>query len=394
MTDLENWLYSIKMRSQVKADDPWDTTVTGISNVFYGMKPWLQLNYEETPVNVTPSNVYRKSGFRAKTTDAVINTENGNTALGGMSERGKFPELVHGGYQQLEVDPKIVGFAYGQTLKQELKAQTEDDNWGTAEQIRADMAVEYSQLIPKQMMRDMETIAAAATAHFKYSSAQEVTPFDQSISSDAEEDAIGGTYNGLFDAYGDMDRDSGTTYDSTVITCNEGGTIGGANGVLDRTHFSEMTQKILTNSGRRPSFYLMSYSVQAEIQHLYDGQVIYDPSKTISVGTGGVGNGTGLGVQQQVAAIEGIPIVSSKYATKRANDTDQEGHIFAICTDAMGSEGNITELSVLLPTVDTSVIWGMTHQDLITRTGLVTMLEQVNHQPNASGKFRDIKRRS
>ena len=390
--DLENMVYAIKQGEQMKADSPYATTVSELNNTVYGLYIWEMLNYDIVPTNVIPSAVYRKSGFRTKIARAVINTVNGNDKYGGMSELGKFPELTRGTYADISVDPKIMGMAYGETLKQELLAQTEDDTWGGLNNIKMDIADDYKEKFAERIMEDRETIAGGASADFDYNSEKSITTLDQTTSSDAEEDALGGTENGHWDAYGQYDRDSSTTYDSTVITCNTSKTIGGDNGVLDKTHFTELEEKIREKSGKNPSFYLMPYNVASEVHHLYAADNVYTTDATITTGAEGL-NSTGYGVQIQTAAINNIPIVTTRYSTKRAADTEQLGHIYALQTSGVGAEGYYCELSTLLPTTDTATMWGMIHQDTISRAGFITILEYINRFPQACGKIRDIKKR-
>ena len=390
--DLENMIYAVKQGEQMKADSPYTTTISELNNTVYGLYIWEMLNYDVIPMSVIPNAIYRKSGFRVKTARAVLTTTNGNDKFGGMSELGKFPEMVRGKYADISVDPKIVGMAYGETLKHELQAQTEDDTWGGLNNIKMDVADDYTEKFAEIMMEDQEEVAGNASVDYDYYNRLRMTNFDQAVSSDAEEDEIGGSENGMFDAYGQYDRDSGTTYDSTVITCNTGNTIGGDNGVLDKTHFLKLEEQIRTKSGKNPSYYLMPYDVASEVHLLYAADNVYTTDATISTGAEGL-NSTGYGVQIQTAAINNIPIVTTRHSTKNSSDDEQLGHIFALQTGGVGAEGYYSEMSTLLPTTDTAAMWGMIHNDTISRAAFITISEYINRFPQACGKIRDIKKR-
>jgi hypothetical protein len=385
MQDLEDIVYAIKYNEQLKADDPFLTTTTGLSNTLYGIAVWHQLNYDKKPLQVLPSNVYTQSGFNTKTSRATTGSEIW------MGESSIVPDVVKGEYMKIKIDPKILAMAMGESLKQTLLAETNDDTIGGDAFVRSELAREYEEKIPERLMADMES--AVMSADYDYTVDNMITPYDKMISSDAEEDALGGTYNGRYDCYvdGAMDRDSSTAYDSVVITCNESDTIGGTNGTLEKPHFVDLLQQIETNSGMRPSAFLTSYEVRAQIQLLYDGDLIYTPSNTVSGGLNGVESGVGLGVQYSVATIDKIPVIGSKYSIKNSSDSTQASKILAITTDP-GPFGNVMELSVLYPTVEMTSGYGLQNKnhDLINRTGLITLAEAVIHEPIACGKITDI----
>ena len=383
MQDLEDIVYAIKFNEQLKADAPFLTSTTGLSNTLYGIAVWHQLNYEKIPLQVLPSNVYTQSGFNVKTSKS-----SGPTWLG---EDDTIPEQIKGNYAKIKIDPKILSMTMGESLKQTLLAETNDDTIGGMAFIRSELAMEYEEGIPERLMADVESMSKAAA--YDYADDDKMTPYDRLISSDAEEDAHGGSNAGWYDCYvdGAMDRDGSTTFDSTVITCNESGTIGGTNGNLEKPIFTDLIQQIETKSGKRPSAFLTSYEVRGIIQHLYDGDVFYTPSNTVTGGLNGVESGTGLGVQYSVAAINGIPIIGSKYSIKNSADTAQASKILALNTDP-GPFGNVLELSVLYPTVEMTSGYGLQNKnhDLINRVGLITLAELVGHEPIALGKITDI----
>lgn len=401
MSDFEDIIYAIRYE-QRKADAPMTTQTIGLSNTQFGLEIWNQINYDKRPFAILPSTVFRSTGFNVKTGKAIVTTTNGNTALGGIGELGKLPETTHGTYAKIKVDPKIIGLTASESLKKELLSEIDDDTIGGMAFVRQELGYDYSEIMTELLMQDQETRAKAATGNYSYYDDEEIVPYDKAISSNPEENALGGDHDGQYDLYGTqdggtggMDRDSNSVFNSTVITCNESKDIGGTNGVIDKTHFSDLIAKIRTASGKEPTFFLMPYEMQAEIMHLYDGDVFYTPSNTVSAGVNGVQDKTGLGVQYNVAAIEGIPLIGSKYSVKNTADAQQAGKIFAVCTDG-GPRGHVMELSVLYPTVETSSMYGYANSqhDLVNRVGLITIFETIIHQPNACGKIIDCRRRN
>ena len=401
--DLTDVTYSVLAGEQIKAETPFLSTTEGINNPIYGIMPWVLGNYNVGPYVMGPKDVYRKSGFRVQTGRAVMSTVNGNTIYGGMAENGKLPEITSIPVEEHDIDPKIMAMSYGNSLKHELLANSEDDTYGGLAQITNRMSYEYSYFICDALMRNQETVAAAATGNFDYDAQQDITNYDQAISNSAEEDAHGGgTHSGLYDVYGEFDRDTGTTYDSTVISAS-GGNIGSGIGTLDRDHFSSLNADIEELCGRKPSVYLAQTQVRKEIKHLFDGQARYGASgMTVGVSVNGVTAPGGRAVQLEVGTVEDIPIISTHFKCAPTSDPNQAGTLFAFDLEYTNDMEHAVSFSMLLPTVyientpngGAGSAWGWVGRDLIQRAALVSIQEFKLSNPQGCGKLTDIALRS
>ena len=108
------------------------------------------------------------------------------------------------------------------------------------------------------LLADVEAEAAGASG--ANTGTKDFETLDRIISSDAEEDATGGSQAGYYDPYAanaTIDRDSGTDFDCTVESAS--GTIG-TNGVLTDDTLRTFLRKIRIAAGKDP----------AEIEELKD----------------------------------------------------------------------------------------------------------------------------
>lgn len=403
--DLENLLYSVRaVGEQIRADDPFTTTTPGLVNPRYGLNVWSQINYEKVPLEITPTDLYTQSGFIAHTKDQILPDN------GGVSENGVMPELDKGDYVQIRLDPKIIAASAGETLKKELLASISDDTIGGMTFVRNRLAKVYTNAIATQVMRSAKEMARTASANFNYFASNQISPYDQLVSSMGENTAKrGNNRTGFHDCYGGgaanptnlgavnvgMDRDSSTLFDSTVTSCSEDGEGDFTKaGIIVKPHFTNTIAKIKDACGVKPNVILCTHEMQAEIMHLYDGDVWYNPDNTIRTGLGGIQGETGIGVQKSVVAIQNIPVLETRFAIKDSNDTNEEGAILMLRTD-VDEDGQVLALSTLLPTVEVSSMYGYAnHQaDLKNRTGLITVAELALRRPNTCGKITNIIRR-
>lgn len=409
--DLTSMIYSVvQNKSQFKADAPFLTTTSGTFNAIYGLVPWILSNYQVSPYIISSKMPFRRTGFRSIPSKIVVNTDNGNSQYGGIAEDGQFPKLVKPPFQEHEIDPKITVIPFGDSLKQELIANSEDDTWGGIAAVRNIMMPEYINVKCAGIMRDVETEAAAASANWNYKASVDQTPYDRLVSGSDEEEQLGGRYDGWYDAYGEkgFERDANSAgnhkklFNSTVITASPSKVIGGVDGVLNRGMITKGVAAVRTAVGRKPSVMLMDYEAKRELDHLYDGQVRFNGVGRTDIGmsVNGVTAAGGQAVHMEVSMVKGIPIIQTQWSVKK--DATQIGKIFGLDLEFTNDmEPNVCH-SVLLPPVylenspnaGAGNAWGWIGKDLIQRAAFLSMEELVIHNPRACFKITDLKARS
>ena len=113
-----------------------------------------------------------------------------------------------------------------------LSTHSKDDIWGGLGSLRLYMAVQHKEFINRMLLADVESDAAASSGN--HTGTKDFESLDRIVSSDAEEDALGGSHVGFYDPWAadaTVDRDgNGGEFDCTVESAS--GTIG-TDGVLD-----------------------------------------------------------------------------------------------------------------------------------------------------------------
>ena len=297
--ELEALYYGYNRNLLRKADAPATTSTAGVFNAIYGAYAWAQLNLEANAFGIMPKYPLDKSGWRVITAKPTLNTNSGNTALGGTAEGGAIAETVKPTLAEIDVRPKTAQLPFSASEVMEwLATHSKDDIWGGLGSLRLYMAVQHKEFLNRQLLADVETTAAAGGA---FAGTSDFESLDRIVSSGAEETALGGSGSGHYDPWGanaTIDRDSGTTYDSTVESAS--GTIG-TNGVLTDDTLRAFLRKIRIAAGKDPNVFLGSHEVYSEIQGLYMPSVrIPNPygESLVQVDVNGIQTfkGTGVGI--------------------------------------------------------------------------------------------------
>jgi len=141
-----------------------------------------------------------------------------------------------------------------------LSNHSKDDIWGGLGSLRLYMAVQHKELINQALLNDVESDAGAAAAD--YTGTNDFESLDRIISSDAEEDTLGGTYANIYNPWetttSQIDRNAGTDFDATVDSA--GGAIG-TNGVLTDDVLRTHLRKIRIAAGKEPNVSLDSHEI-------------------------------------------------------------------------------------------------------------------------------------
>jgi hypothetical protein len=348
--ELEAIYYGYNRNLLRKADSPVITSTQGVFNAIFGAYAWAQLNLEANAFGILPKYPWDKSGWRVitskadalldQTTDiAPVGDGTNNNAFGGTVEGGLIADTIKPDLQELDVRPKTAQLPFSTSEVMEwLATHSKDDIWGGLGSYRLFMAVQHKELLNRMLLADVEKPAADSTS--AWTGTKSFESLDRIISSDAEEDVAGGPYTDFYDpwkANATIDRDSDTTFDSTVSSPS--GTIG-TNGVLTDDVLRTFLRTIRKRAGKDPNVFLGSHEVYGELQGLYMGSVrianIYN-EKLVQIDVNGIQTFKGTGVGIHIDSVYGIPFIPAKDAPSNADDTAEVGRLFAL--DTSDTEG-------------------------------------------------------
>ncbi len=397
--ELEALYYGYNRNLLRKADAPVTTSTTGVFNAIFGAYAWAQLNLEANAFGILPKYPWDKSGFRVITAKPTLNTNSGNTALGGTAEGGTIAETVKPTLQEIDIRPKTAQLPFSASEVMEwLATHSKDDIWGGLGSLRLYMAVQHKEFLNRMLLADVESVAAGASG--ANTGTTDFETLDRIISSDAEEDAVGGSQTGQYDpwaANATVDRDSGTNFDCTVESAS--GTIG-TNGVLTDDTLRSFLRKIRIAAGKDPNVFLGSHEVYSEIQGLYMPSVrIPNPygEALVQIDVNGIQTFKGTGVGIHVDSIYGIPFIPSKDAPSNSADSSEIGRLFALDTsDAEGYGYPRIGISIAIPTeyyeaTRRSPAYPFVNNAFVEKGVFRTMGETVCRHFKSQGKIRDIK---
>lgn len=401
--ELEALYYGYNRNLLRKADAPITTSTAGVFNAIFGAYAWAQLNLEANAFGILPKYPWDKSGWRVITAKADSLADAGssnNTALGGTVEGGLIADSIKPTLAELDVRPKTAQLPFSASEVMEwLATHSRDDIWGGLGSLRLFMAVQHKELINRMLLTDVEGLAAGASANNAGTSNFET--LDRIVSADAEEDTLGGSFTDWYDPWRGntsvVDRDTGTTYDSTVESAS--GTIG-TNGVLTDDVLRTFLRKIRKNAGKDPNVFLGSHEVYSEIQGLYMPSVrIPNPygEALVQIDVNGIQTFRGTGVGIHVDSIYGIPFIPSKDAPSYSSDTSEIGRLFAFDTsDAEGYGYPRIGLQIAIPTEYYEATrrtpgYPFINSAFVEEGLFRTMGETVCRHFRSQGKIRDIK---
>jgi len=296
---------------------------TAVYNQVYGAYVWAQINQEANVFGMLPKTTWPRSGWRVKT--ALSTTED----TLGISETGALPDAVRPEIVTVKASPKVqvVTFEVSDVVEALVEVGL-DDIWGSVNQVRAEMGVEFAKLLNKQLLKDMDTPAG-----YLFES------IDRVAGSSDEYDA------GLVDAETDpdiygIDR-SANDWANAQVLHNSG---------TDRDLTDELIRELLNEckkAGANTNVLLTGPDTYAKIQGIYMNFIRYMPMSETSVqfGVNGIQSAEGLDTGIRVAALYGIPLIRS---VDVASDTIQR--VYALdTTDPEGYGLPRLAISVLRP---------------------------------------------
>ena len=292
----------------------------------------------------------------------------------------------------MEIIPKIAQMVFGSSTVQEwLSRNSNDDTLGMSN-IKEFMAVQHKENLSRMLMIDAEAAASGASGNYAGSTNWE--SLDRIISSDSEEDALGGAHADWYDPWDKLDRDDSDTYDAVVRSAS--GEIG-TNGPLTQSNTRRFFRDVLKSGGKYGDVVLTSHDVVAEIQEIFDTQVRYRlGEKVVELDVNGVRTFSGHNVGLQVAALYGVPIIGTKDSARNANDADEVGRMFMLDTSDPESFGQPRlGIGIARPTTYREIGSGTPYYPFYTNRfnerGLYyTFGETICVRYNGQGKMRDI----
>ncbi len=315
-----------------KADAPVLSSTTGVYNRVFGKFVWATFNQEANTVGVVPKTVWDRSGWRLQTARA------GSTADGGVAEGGTIPETIKPTFLEVSNNLKTVAHTFETSEHQDYFVSHDDDATGDLEHMRMVMGTKHKEAMNQQLLRDASAQAAGAGAN--YAGIDGFETLDRVIASDSEEDAFGGSFTSYFDIFG-LDRDSSTTFDSTVN--HNSGTDRALSDSLIRTVLYDIKE-----DGGQTTVINTGYDTARTAIALYSDQVRYNVigEAKIQVGVNGIQTESGIDVGIRIATIYQVPMIESKDITK---DTISRMY-FLDTTDPEGSGKPRLSLEISHPT--------------------------------------------
>jgi len=373
MSDLVNLTYGERgaefiMGLVQKSDDALTTSDAGIINPMYGKVVWDWLNKEDNAFSLLPKKPWRQSGFR------VITADRSGKATG-VDEEGALPDTDHPTRAAILNEISEVMTRFEITRKAQLESEIDDgiDAWP---QERNYQAQAHASGINEMLLADASAAAAGAGAHSTNAKGSDFESIDRMISSDAEEDDFGGSYNGWFDVYESAgDRDSGTTYDA-VYDGN-----GGTDRPLTLAMIDDLLKDTKVNGANRArQIFLTGEDTLNDWMALVSPQFRFE-EKRVTKGVNGVRTASGTDVGFDISAYRGVPIFTSIDVP-----SDGSSRIYLIDLDHM-------YFKVRVPTIylETDLRAHMLLSDSLKRQGAYLTTGQLEcTRFNVHGKIRDL----
>ncbi len=403
--ELEALYYGYNRNMLQKADCNMTVGTTGVFNAVFGAYAWAQLNLEANAFGILPKYPWDKSGFRAITAKAdCVGCITNGTTLGGTPEGGNIADTEIPTFAEIELRPKTAQLPFGTSEVMEwLATHSKDDIWGGLGSLRLFMAVQHKELLNRMILRDIEGPADDACCN--HTTEVNWESLDRIVSSDAEEDALGGCQTSFYDPWIDsatIDRDgANAAFDTTV--CSASGTIG-TNGILTDDVIRTFLRKIRIAAGKDPNVLIGSHEAYSEIQGLYQPSVrIPNPygEKLVQIDVNGIQTFKGTGVGIHVDSVYGVPFIPSKDAPSDtsccAPDACEVGRIFGLDTsDAEGYGYPRMGLMIAIPTeyyeaTRRSPGYPFINDAFVEKGLFRTMGETTCRHFKSQGKIRDIK---
>lgn len=302
----------------VKADDPVLSTTTGIWQVLYGEAAFSMLHREVSAIAALPKVPWARDGVRVMTADPT-------NKITGIAENAALPETDKPDYALYDTDTKWMLTMWEILEKAQFHA-ARNEGLDIAAELRREHQDIHIAGLDEKFLADASAEAAAAGADRAAADMYNNEALDRLISNDDEEDTFGGTYDHWFDPYGTtVDRDSGTTYDSTVLH----------NSGTDRAVSTALLDELIrtcedAGAKKEYSFLLTTRETRDKIAALQQAQLRYIPTQRVELTFNGVRTAKGHEMGFEVASYKDYPIITDKNVPE-----DGTGRVYLIDTRFM-----------------------------------------------------------
>ena len=331
------------------------TADAGAYNPIFGAIAWANFNLEANLFAALPKFVWDYSGARLFTAkgNALSNkgTSTNNTTRGGVTEGGLIPDSVEPTLTEVQFKPKTLVYPFEVTeLHEHLVEHSRDDLWGSLAHQRVYAADQFKELLNQQLLRDpveYNTDTKRTTGLLDLESIPRI------VSSDAEEDASGLSNDNVYDpwaATATIDRDSGTTYDSTVKSA---GSSLSTSDVITNSVITDILADIRIAGGKEPTLFVGGQDTYSEVQKTYFNayriQNTSDLRSEFNVTVNGIDTFTGTGAGLHISTVYGLPYIPTKDSP--GSSTTNAGDLFILNTSADKNAPNkpMLGLQVLKP---------------------------------------------
>lgn len=333
--EMTNYYYGRTPEEIIKAG--FTTADSGAFNPIFGALAWANFNLEANLYAALPKFVWDYSGariFTAKGNTIADAGTNNNTTKGGAVEGGLIPASVKPTIEEVQFKPKTLVYPFEVSeLHEHLVEHSRDDLWGSLAHQRVYAADQFKELLNQMLTLDPAGLGSEAADDL---SLLDLESIPRIISSDAEEDAAGLGWNDAFDpwrATATIDRDSATTYDSTVVSA---GSSLSANDVITNSKITDTLSDIRIAGGKEPTLLVGGQNTYSEVQKTYFNayriQNTSDLRSEFNVTVNGINTFTGTGVGLHISTVYGLPFIPTKDSPGTSSTT--AGDLFILNTSA------------------------------------------------------------
>ena len=350
-----------------KADDPIDSSSTGIINTTYGAAVFDWLQRDNNVWSLLSKKSWDQTGFRAITDEPAIMAE-------GVGENGTIPDAIEPTVEKIAPTPKWMVTHWQITNKASFLSDRDDGLKNTEAFYRQKMA-EYH---VRGIANALTAVASAGPA------LNNLESIDRVCCSNDEVDVITGQYaTGEGDIYG-LDRDSEDTYDA-VVTHGTGAN--GVESVLTLAMLDEMIGHLRENGAGDRLVMLTGYRTLNKISTLCQTVRNVLDYQNFTKTMNGVQTATGVEGAFRTATYDGVPIFTTKN-TVLEPDTPSNGlpRIYFLDLDHLYVKLGIPSSYISTDPNDVLLVDGFK-----TLFAYFTVAELVCDNFKVQGKIRDIK---
>jgi len=392
LRELEKQFYGSKLIRKVDVDVvpatiAYTTLPDWVQPVF-GRKVWSFLNYEKNVFAILPKERWVRSGWRMLTSAGQSWAHAGAELSGGMARGGALPDTIAPTLKVNATQPKEVMHTWA-VAEIDAFLSSIDDAVNIIPFMREELGKEHAAIINTMLIQSAEYLAGTASAN--WAGTDNFESLDRIVASDAEEDAVGGTYSGYYDPwtkYGllAVDRDTETAFDAVVEAA--GGTLG-TDGDLTLWSIEDVWRKIIENGGA-PDVILTGADFLTALSEILEPERRFMGEARVVPQYGGVrGLGPGVEAGFSVATYRQIPIITT--AVMRCTDPTYGDTI----SKALFLDTEYLRFRVAAPTryMETArqYVSYLAQNKLRIEGGYLTVGELICYRFNVQGKLRDIK---